>query len=459
MAWDEGFHLLAAQLIKAGKKPYIDFMFPQAALNAYWVAAWMRIFGESWRMVQALSAILTAGAVLLTGDFLLRRFPVLNWRLAAALTAAFATGLNTTVFEFGTVGQAYGLCLFLIVAAFRMSVVAVEGSTLLWPLLAGFAAGAAAASTLLTAPVAPVLLIWMVWQNRAGNRWIKSAAFLTGGALPFVPLLSLYIQSPRVVRFNIFDYHLFFRQVEWEGAVRHDLEVLTSWMDSTQGLLLGLLALAGLLFIAKRSGWDRARKAEFYLCAWLALALSVHLSNAHPTFARYFLFTTPFFAILAGVGLYAVGARLDRPWPAVMVVTVISSLGLARAIYDKHDDMNWRDFEQVAKKVEEVTPQGRSLLADEFVYFLLRQRPPSGMELGDSHKLNNLRADLAAALHVVPRKDLEEEVRLGKFSTVETCDDDDERIEALLLPQRYSKKEDVSGCTVYWDWLGAGPKK
>ena len=174
VAWDEGFHLLAAQLIKAGKKPYIDFLFPQTALNAYWVAGWMRIFGESWRMVQALSAILTAGAVMLTGDFLLRRFPVLNWRLAAALTAAFATGLNAMVFQFGTVGQAYGLGLFLVVAAFRLSVVAVEGATWLLPLLAGFTAGAAAASTLLTAPVAPVLLLWMVFQNRAGNRWIKS---------------------------------------------------------------------------------------------------------------------------------------------------------------------------------------------------------------------------------------------------------------------------------------------
>jgi hypothetical protein len=37
---DEGFHLIAAQLIRAGMRPYIDFMFPQAPLNAYWNAAW-----------------------------------------------------------------------------------------------------------------------------------------------------------------------------------------------------------------------------------------------------------------------------------------------------------------------------------------------------------------------------------------------------------------------------------
>jgi hypothetical protein len=51
MAWDEGFHLLAAQLIKAGKKPYLDFCFPQTPLNAYWNAGWMVIFGDSWYLL------------------------------------------------------------------------------------------------------------------------------------------------------------------------------------------------------------------------------------------------------------------------------------------------------------------------------------------------------------------------------------------------------------------------
>ncbi|HMB35089.1 MAG TPA: hypothetical protein VKV41_13705, partial [Methylomirabilota bacterium] len=34
-AWDESYHLLAAQLILAGKTPYLDFCFPQSPLNAY----------------------------------------------------------------------------------------------------------------------------------------------------------------------------------------------------------------------------------------------------------------------------------------------------------------------------------------------------------------------------------------------------------------------------------------
>jgi hypothetical protein len=459
-AWDEGFHVLAAQLIKAGKKPYIDFLFPQTALNAYWVAAWMRIFGDTWRMVHALSSTLTAGAVLLTGDYVLRRFPVPNWRLAAAVAAALATGLNVMVFEYGSIGQAYGLCLLLIVAAYRFSILTAERNALLWPALAGFTAGAAAASTLLTAPVGPVLLLWILLQRRVENRWSKAAAFLAGGFLPFIPLLRLFFLAPRIVRFNIFDYHLFFRQVEWEGAIQHDVEVLTSWIDSTQAMLLGLMALAGLLFVARRSGWDQAKRSEFYLCGWLVVALSLHISNAHPTFERYFLFTVPFLAILATAALYAAGSRLltpERPWPPAIFLTILFALGLLRAVYSKHESMNWPDFEEVSKKVQEVTPAGQPLLADEFVYFLTRRQPPSGMELEDSHKLNNLAADFAAALHVLPRKDLEKQVKQGRFSTVETCDDDDERVEAFRLPQFYSKREEVSGCVVYWDWKKAPP--
>ena len=97
--WDEGYHLLAAQLMDAGKRPYIDFCFPQTPLNAYWNAGWMRLLGQNWRVPHAFAALFTIGAVLLTADFVFRRFPVGSWRLAAAIAAGLATGLNAMVFE------------------------------------------------------------------------------------------------------------------------------------------------------------------------------------------------------------------------------------------------------------------------------------------------------------------------------------------------------------------------
>jgi 4-amino-4-deoxy-L-arabinose transferase-like glycosyltransferase len=457
MAWDEGFHLLAAQLIKAGKRPYLDFCFPQTPLNAYWNAGWMRIFGDSWRAVHAVAALLTAGATMLAADFLLVRFPVSNWRLAAALTAALVIGLNTLIVQFGTIGQAYALCLFLTIAAFRISILARDRERPLWAALAGLLAGAAAGSSLLTAPAAPVLLLWILLYNRTGSRLHKLAAFIAGAVVSFGPVLWLFAEAPRQVLFNLIEFHLFYRSVGWDDALPHDVELIASAVDSAPGLILGLLAMAGLLFTVQ-GRQDRRWREEVYLCGWLAVASALYISTAHPTFEMYFTMIVPFLGILAAVGLYEVSSRLatqSRPlWP-VFALTVLLCVGLAKTLYDRRDEFTWRYLEDVANKVDEVTPRQALILADEHIYFLTRRMPPSGAEFQDSHKLN-LPAAVAASLHIVPRTELAKRVQARMFNTVETCnDEDDDRFKVLGLPQVYAKKAVVHDCSIFWDRLPA----
>jgi len=450
-AWDEGHHLLTAQLIGRGKLPYIDFFFPQAPLNAYWNAGWMRLFGDTWRTAHAVSALMTALAVALTADYLLQRFPVPNWRLASAIAAVFTVGLNVVVFEFGTIGQAYGLALFLIVAAFRLTVRAVDSEQFLQPAAAGFFACAAANSTLLTAPVVPVMLLWMLAQNRKGSRPVKLAAFVAAGAIPCLPLLRLFLRGPRVTMFNVVQYHLLYRRVHWEGATGHDIGVMTAWLDSSQAFLLGLLAVGGLLFVARRSQWPRAQRAEFYLCGWLGAALIVHIASGHPNFERYYLFTVPFLGILACAGLYAAGSRLvapDRPFWPVAAMSFLVCLGLAKSLYDEREDFTWGDVEAITQKVSEVTPPQAALLADELTYFVSRHPPPSGLELADSHKLD-LPPAFAAELHVISRAELDRRTKAGVFDTVETWDTED-RIAALGLPRLYTRRVEVAEANIFW---------
>src|SRR6202451_943105 len=92
-AWDEGFHLLTAQLITRGKTPYLDFNFSQTPLNAYWNAFWMTIFPQTWRTPHAVASLMTTGAILLTADFLFVRFPAVRWRFSTAIMASFVIGL------------------------------------------------------------------------------------------------------------------------------------------------------------------------------------------------------------------------------------------------------------------------------------------------------------------------------------------------------------------------------
>ena len=392
--WDEGYHVLAAQLIARGKRPYLDFCFPQTPLNAYWNAALLRVFGDTWRVIHAGAALLTGGTIMLIADYVYFRFPVRQWRSAAALAAALPVAGSVLVVKFATAGQGYGLCLFFMVAAFRLSISAVDSATALRAGLAGCFAAAAAASSLLTAPVWPVLALWLLLYNQAGSRWTKMAAFVAGSVIPFLPLLYLFSTGPRQVMFGIFDYQFRYRQVSWSGAVEHNIGVFTSWIDSSQAFLLLLLSVTSLVFVAYRSGWSQRQRAEFYLCGCLALTLAIHISAALPAFERYYLLTVPFLGILASAGLYSVSTRLyasERPVLSVVVFALLFSLSLVKRLIEDRHDFRWWDFERMAIKIDAVTPPDGMLLADEHVYFLTRRPPPSGMELADSHKLEFLR--------------------------------------------------------------------
>ena len=449
-SWDEGFHLLAAAMIRSGKRPYLDFCFPQTPLNAYFYSAWMHWFGASWRGAHAVASALTAGAILLIADYVFTRFPVREWRLAAALAVALFFGLNDTVVFFGTIAQAYALCLFLLAAAFRLAILAVARASALLAALAGVVAGAAAASSLLTAPAVPVLLGWIVYSNRAGSRRGKAAAFVATLCIPFFPVLWFFAQSPHVVWFNLAGYQLFGRSVKWEGAAGHDLSVLTSWVDSGPALLLGVFALAGLLFVARKTNWPLPLRREFYLCAWLAGAMALEIGAAHPTFTWYFVFTVPFLATLATVGLYESAARLyrpDRPWRPVLALAVLLALGLGRAIREDSEEMNWPIMETIARKVDQVTPSFGSLWAGEQIFFLTGRPVPDGMEFQAAQKLDMPMTE-AARLHILPGSERDRRVRAGAYDTIENCDDD--VIKKLGLADLYATSQEMQACTVFW---------
>ncbi len=449
--WDESYHLLASQLMAGGKIPYIDFCFPQTPLNAYWNAGWMYLLGYNWRVPHAFAALFSMGAAGMTARFVWLRFPVASWRSAAALSALLLTGLNAMVFIFGPL-QAYGVSLFMLVAAFIVAVREVDRKEVWGAAAVGLLAGTAAGSTLLSAAAAPVLILWMLYYNRAGSRWGKFVAFAIGGAVPFVPVAWLAAKGPRQTWFNLVEYHTTFRKLYWPDTTRHDLEVLTYWIDSGQALMLGGLAVAGLVYIARRSQWPAALKAECYLCGWLGVALSAEVGRAHPTFSRYFVLAVPFLAILATVGLYAIASRVlepDKPAWAVAAVAVVLLLGLGKALYDRDQVADhWPSYERLAKKVDEVTPRGAPLFADEPIYFLTRRVPPAGLELTNSHKVD-LGAQENALLHILTLDQVKSEVRSGVFATAYSCDEDD--IKDYGLADLYRQRVDMEDCSIFWE--------
>ena len=420
--WDEGFHLLAAQSILAGKTPYLDFCFPQTPLNAFWNAAWMSIFGASWRVAHALSAIESTAAVMLVADYIRRRLG-----LPQAIAAAIILGWNVLVVEYATVGQAYALCLLLLVAAFRCTVASQRLT-----FFAGLFGGAAAGASLLTVLAAPVMFAWLVWRDG----WRRGASFLPGAAIPWLPILWLLLKSPRAVFFNLFQYQLLYRRTNWEDATSHDIQVLSSWLWSPGALLTAILAGYGLWFVAKHA----KNRAEFFLCACLALAIGVELAATHPTFESYFVLVTPFFAMLAAAGV-------RREW-MVPAIALVMAIGLTKALHADRNGLTWADLHSVAQKVEEVVPRNGTLWADEHIYVLTHRRPAEGTEFSYAEVID-LPEPLAASLHIKSDQDLDDMAAQGKFDAVSTCEDG-EVIERLKLPQLFHRQEKVGPCHVFW---------
>ena len=452
-AWDEGFHLLAAQLILRGMRPYLDFFHAQTPLYAYWNSFWMRMFRDTWRTAHVISTVCTLAAVWLTGTYVLDRFDGgvwrKNWRVPLMLAVVLLTGLNSQVVQFGTIGQAYGLCLLAIVGAFRFTVANVKRDDVRFAFGAGFCAGAAAASSLLTAPMGPVLFVWML--RAPGARLKRTLAFVAGGLIPFLPLLRLFLMSPKVVFFGAVKFHLFYRTVDWSESGKQNLDVATDWLESPHAMVMGFLVLLGLIFLA-RTDIPFALRQELRLCIWLSAVEGAYLLYVRPTFPRYYLFIVPFVAIISIVGLYYAGTHIGRPdkarWTMVLF-SVLMALAIGKTLITGKSDYRWRDWEHLANKVNEVTRPDGLIYADEAIFFITRRLPPSGMEYADTHKLH-LSNELEAELHIFPREELLRRVKAGTYDTVVTCEDDDKMTEQNL-PTLYKQKTTIDDCAVFWD--------
>jgi hypothetical protein len=448
--WDEGFHLVAAQLIAAGRTPYIDFCFPQTPLNAYLNAGIMLLFGENWHVIHLFSTFYLCVAIWLAADYALVRLPPHMWPFSCSLATGALLGSNAVVVQYACAGQAYAICMMALTVAFRFSTDAVQKRSAWMALLAGVSAGVALGSSMLTAPAPLVLLLWLWSRNHAGSRMLKSAVYLFGCAIPFSPVIWLYFRAPRQTLFNVVQYQALFRRVNWGDATLRDFETLTGWLASPDALILAALGIAALLFLRS---WNEPRRDEFYLAAAIAFALIVFIACAHPTFERYFILAVPFLSILGGLGLWVLGSRLATPehpvLPAAILLT-LTALIWGRALFDERDDEHWSDYEEVAAKVAEVTPINAPLYADELVYFLLKRTPPEGMAFSYAERLD-LPAAQERLYHIISLTKLKQQVKAGQFGTMQTCRQG--VLDDVQPEKSFKHHEEPADCDVFW-----GPK-
>ena len=65
LAFGDSYHLLAAQMVAAGRTPYLDFFVQQVPLYPLICGMWLRIFGSSWQAANLFSGLLICGSAAL----------------------------------------------------------------------------------------------------------------------------------------------------------------------------------------------------------------------------------------------------------------------------------------------------------------------------------------------------------------------------------------------------------
>ena len=154
---DEGFYLLASEMVMANRLPYLDFFYTQTPAMPYLYGGWIEIFGHTWVAARMFSAVLASATGALLFVACTRREGL---RFGAVGLSLYL--LSDVVLCWYSVVKSYALVTFLLFAAF----VAVQARSTLrpWamPLAAGFCLGLAVNVRLIVVVAVPVLLLVLV---------------------------------------------------------------------------------------------------------------------------------------------------------------------------------------------------------------------------------------------------------------------------------------------------------
>jgi hypothetical protein len=464
LQFGDTYHVLAAQMVAAGRKPYLDFFFQQVPLYPLLCGAWLRIFGTSWQAANLFSGLLICGSAAIVARIASRMYAEVEWAAKGSIAAVLLFGLNLLVGQSGDDAQPYALCIFFSLLAWLASVNASPTATRIF--LTGLAAGAAANTSLLAAPFF-LMIIGCCVARAAGSGRSRTFLWLVCGAgVASIPLACLAILAPSQTWFSIVEFQLFYRTAgpAQPNVAPHNLHEILVWVRSIQGAVLVLLSLAGTLFLFDRKVPVSTRRSVAY-AAFIAFVWALYLALVPLTWHMYFVLVVPYVSLLAAAGLCHLCARPKlSQWSskifarAILIYSLGVGIPLVASVISGRP-VSWASHEEVARIVNaETSPNQPVFFDDEAIYVAARRLPPRGLEnsailhpdtqLGAVARLPNGEYRRAG---LVPPQQNEDQLRAGNFAAVVlTKANDAERIQAVKSAALYSRTAETKNYVIFW---------
>ena len=299
---DEGFYLLASQLVTQHKTPYLDFFYTQAPLLPYVYAWWFKLTGLSWISARTFAALQTA----VVGGLIYEHVchATRKWQAGAAAVVLFAS--SSLVFAWLPIVKTFPLATPFFFLAYMILARLAQSSAGWWLAIAGFFFALSVDTRSYVVALAPVFVWWLIRQR---SKWPARLAWsLVGFTIGIVPSLALFFASPDAFLFNNLGYHALRSGGsgligDWKDKA---LVIMGTFGGRFTGFQFSLLSLTCVGMLVRR----RMKRDSALLAFVIALVLGFVCILPTPHAMQYFSMIVPFL-IVAAVG--SVSDYLETP--------------------------------------------------------------------------------------------------------------------------------------------------
>ncbi|MBP7736796.1 MAG: glycosyltransferase family 39 protein [Spirochaetes bacterium] len=329
---DEGFYILASHLAASGKKPYLDFFYPQTPLLPYVYGFWMKIFGYSWYSARALSAL--SGVAI--GFLLYFHVEGMTKKKAAGLMAVIIYALSSFSFGWYTTVKTYGISIFFLFSSYAL-LFARDGSLgVARSFLSGMLLGISVGTRLFFVAAVPAFLIGILFaEKEPKRRYAYLGLYLLGFAVAMIPIAAFFIISPDNFMFNNLGYHRIRLDTTIVESIGQKVKIAFELVgfnrvEGAASLQFFLLLVASIMFFR----WKTMAKSPAMITS-TGIMLVIGITNflPTPTYVQYFSALMPFFAVII-TGMVNAFYEDSRSGPSQtgQVGTMLAVMGIIYAI-------------------------------------------------------------------------------------------------------------------------------